>query len=75
MQFKERLDFLFDEINSIKGLSVVHKPCGAFYLSTSCYVYFGKYKPDSAIIKNANDFASYLLEFTNVAIALRNSFW
>jgi aspartate aminotransferase len=66
--FYERLDYLFNKLNSIDGLSLKDKPDGAFYVFPSCFELFGKKTPQNQTINTSNDFASYLLEFAGIAI-------
>jgi aspartate aminotransferase len=53
--FKQRLDFAYDAISRIDGLTCV-KPGGAFYLFPNCSRFFGKK------IANDEDFCEYLLD-------------
>jgi aspartate aminotransferase len=66
--FKERLNYLFTRINSINGLSIQHKPDGAFYIFPSCLGIFGKKTPSGQEITNSNNFCSYLLDYAQVAV-------
>ncbi|MFT5704046.1 MAG: aspartate aminotransferase [Rickettsiales bacterium] len=65
--FQSRRDMVVEMLNKIEGI-VCNKPNGAFYVFPSCINLFGKKTPDGKIIKDSNDFASYLLENALVAV-------
>lgn len=57
LAFKQRRDFAYERMGSIKGLSLI-KPDGAFYLFVNC----------SAITKDSMQFCKDLLEQSGVAV-------
>jgi aspartate aminotransferase len=65
--FQSRRDMVVKMLNDIEGI-VCNKPNGAFYVFPSCVGLFGKKTVDNKIIKDSNDFASYLLESALVAV-------
>jgi aspartate aminotransferase len=65
--FQSRRDMMVKMLNDIDGIEC-NKPNGAFYVFPSCAGLFGKKTPDGKIIKDSNDFASYLLENALVAV-------
>ena len=64
--FKERRDLVVSMLNQSKGLSCP-TPEGAFYVYPSCQGVIGKKTPGGQIIKNDEDFVTYLLETEGVA--------
>ncbi|MES2677788.1 MAG: pyridoxal phosphate-dependent aminotransferase [Pseudomonadota bacterium] len=65
--FQTRRDMVVKMLNEIDGIDC-NNPNGAFYVFPSCAGLFGKKTPDGKIIKDSNDFASYLLEDALVAV-------
>ena len=65
--FQSRRDMVVKMLNAIEGIDC-NKPNGAFYVFPSCVKLFNKKTPDGKIIKDSNDFASYLLESALVAV-------
>ena len=65
--FQSRRDMVVKMLNNIDGIDC-NKPNGAFYVFPSCVGLFGKRTADGKIIKDSNDFASYLLESALVAV-------
>jgi aspartate aminotransferase len=64
--FKERRDFVVEELNAADGISCL-KPEGAFYVYPSCAGVIGKNTPDGKCIKTDEDFVTYLLESEGIA--------
>ena len=65
--FQKRRDFVVNALNNTSGLSC-QTPSGAFYVFPSCQSLIGRKTPDGLVIKNATDFATYLLESALVAV-------
>lgn len=65
-QFVERRDYMYEKVNSIKGLSC-NKPEGAFYIMVNITEILGK-AFDGVTINNSLDVASLLLDKAKVAI-------
>ena len=68
--FQERRDLVVSMLNKIEGIEC-NKPNGAFYVFPSCKKLLGKKAVISGveqIIKDDNDFATYLLEEALVAV-------
>ncbi len=65
--FQERRDMVVKMLNEIDGISC-NTPNGAFYVFPSCAGILNKKTTDGKIIKDDNDFASYLLEECGVAV-------
>jgi len=65
--FQKRRDMVVEMLNKIDGINC-NTPNGAFYVFPSCKGLFGKQTPKGQIIKNDNDFATYLLEEALVAV-------
>jgi aspartate aminotransferase len=65
--FQSRRDMVVGFLNEIEGIDC-NNPNGAFYVFPSCSGLFGKKTSDGNIIKDSNDFASYLLETALVAV-------
>ncbi|MFT6077046.1 MAG: aspartate aminotransferase [Myxococcota bacterium] len=65
--FQSRRDMVVGLLNEIEGIDC-NTPNGAFYVFPSCAGLFGKKSPDGKVIKDSNDFASYLLENALVAV-------
>lgn len=63
--FERRRDLIVSLLKEIPGLKINH-PEGAFYIFPEVSSYFGK-TDGSRTIKDANDFAMYLLEVAHVA--------
>jgi aspartate aminotransferase len=64
--FKQRRDLVVSMLNQAKGLYCPN-PEGAFYVYPSCEGCIGKTTPDGKVIKNDEDFVTYLLEAEGVA--------
>mgnify|MGYP001415847980 CR=1 FL=1 len=67
--FKERRDFVVDNLNKIKGLSCL-KPEGAFYVFPNCKKLLGK----KTKLKNDQEFVQKLLEKSQVAVVQGSAF-
>jgi aspartate aminotransferase len=65
--FQKRRDMVVEMLNKIDGINC-NTPNGAFYVFPSCRELYGKKTSQGNIIKNDNDFASYLLEEALVAV-------
>lgn len=65
--FQNRRDMVVKMLNDIEGI-ICNKPDGAFYVFPSCQKLFGKTTPQGKMIKDSNDFATYLLEQALVAV-------
>jgi aspartate aminotransferase len=63
--FKERRQLMLKLISEIPGIKA-NEPDGAFYVFPDISYYFGK-TLNNKFIKDASDFALYLLEEANVA--------
>lgn len=70
--FKSRRDLVVGLIQEIPGLKI-NSPDGAFYVFPDVSEYFGKTLKGTAI-KDANDFAMYLLSEANVATVTGEAF-
>ena len=70
--FEKRRDLIVDLLREIPGLEV-NKPDGAFYVFPKCSAFFGK-SDGKQVIKNATDFALYLLEQAHVATVSGDAF-
>ena len=70
--FEKRRDLIVDLLRKIPGLEV-NKPDGAFYVFPKCSAFFGK-SDGKQVIKNATDFALYLLEQAHVATVSGDAF-
>jgi aspartate aminotransferase len=71
--FKERRDYMVEEINKINGISCL-KPNGAFYVFPNCTKCFNKKDKKGKIIKNDSDFVESLLENYMVAVVQGSAF-
>ena len=71
-EFKERRELILGLLSEIDGFSC-NVPEGAFYVFPDISAYFGKTLNGQAI-KNASDFAMYLLEYANVATVTGEAF-
>jgi aspartate aminotransferase len=65
--FKERRDLVVGMLNQTRGLTCA-TPEGAFYVYPSCSDLIGKKTPEGEVIKNDEDFVTYLLESEGVAV-------
>lgn len=65
--FQKRRDTVVEMLNKIEGVEC-NTPNGAFYVFPSCSGLYGKKTPSGNIIKDDNDFASYLLDEALVAV-------
>ncbi len=70
--FKKRRSFILDLLQDIPGFNC-NQPEGAFYVFPDISYYFGK-TLQGTTIKNASDFAIYLLEKANVATVTGEAF-
>jgi aspartate aminotransferase len=70
--FKKRRDLVLQLMNEIPNFKV-NKPEGAFYVFPDVSYYFGK-TLRNILIKDANDFAMYLLSEANVATVTGDAF-
>ena len=71
-KFKERRQLILGLLKNIKGFRC-NEPEGAFYVYPDVTAYFGK-TLNGVTIKNASDFALYLLEYANVATVTGDAF-
>ena len=71
-EFKERRKLIIDLLNNIKGIKV-NQPMGAFYVFPDISDFFGK-TIKGKTIKNASDFAIFLLEESHVATVTGDAF-
>jgi aspartate aminotransferase len=71
-EFKERRKLIIDLLNNIKGIKV-NQPMGAFYVFPDISDFFGK-AIKGKTIKNASDFAIFLLEKSHVATVTGDAF-
>jgi len=71
-EFKERRELILGLLSEIDGFSC-NVPEGAFYVFPDISAYFGK-TLNGQTIKNASDFAMYLLEYANVATVTGEAF-
>jgi aspartate aminotransferase len=62
-----------DMLNAAPGITC-HKPEGAFYVYPSCAGTIGKVTAQGKVIKNDDDFATYLLEEEGVAVVQGSAF-
>jgi len=65
-QYRERRDWIVENINSINGLSC-RNPDGAFYIYVDCSKFIGKTSPAGTLIENDKAFAEILLNEARVA--------
>ncbi|MFC4632876.1 pyridoxal phosphate-dependent aminotransferase [Dokdonia ponticola] len=71
-EFKNRRTLILNLLNDIDGF-VCNNPDGAFYVFPEVTAFFGK-TLNGVTIKNASDFAMYLLEHANVATVTGEAF-
>ena len=71
-EFKERRKLIIGLLNNIKGIKV-NQPMGAFYVFPDISDFFGK-TIKGKTIKNASDFAIFLLEESHVATVTGDAF-
>lgn len=71
-EFKVRRKLILRLLNAIDGFKC-NEPEGAFYVFPDVTAYFGK-TLNGVTIKNASDFAMYLLEYANVATVTGDAF-
>lgn len=71
-KFHERRDLILELLGEIEGFNL-NVPEGAFYVFPDISHFFGK-SLNGVIIKNASDFALYLLEHANVATVTGEAF-
>jgi aspartate aminotransferase len=65
--FENRRNLVVKMLNSINGINC-NTPNGAFYVFPSCFGLYGKTTEQGLVIKNDNDFATYLLDYALVAV-------
>ncbi len=71
-EFKTRRDLVVDMMKDINGITA-NTPSGAFYVFPDVSSFFGK-TIDGVTIKNASDFALFLLDKANVATVTGDAF-
>lgn len=71
-EFKGRRKLILELLNNIEGFTC-NEPQGAFYVFPDVSAYFGKTLKGKEV-KNASDFAMYLLEEANVATVTGDAF-
>ena len=71
-EFRERRKLIIDLLSEIKGIKL-NKPMGAFYVFPDVSFFFGKTMKNKKI-KNASDFAIFLLEESHVATVTGDAF-
>jgi aspartate aminotransferase len=71
-EFHKRRDIVLNLLGEIEGFNL-NVPEGAFYVFPDISAYFGK-TLNGVTIKNASDFALYLLEHANVATVTGEAF-
>lgn len=71
-EFKTRRDLVLDMMKDIDGITA-NTPSGAFYVFPDVSSFFGK-TIDGIVIKNASDFALFLLDKANVATVTGDAF-
>ena len=71
-EFKNRRSLILNLLNDIDGF-ICNNPDGAFYVFPDVTAFFGK-TLNGVTIKNASDFAMYLLEHANVATVTGEAF-
>lgn len=72
-EFRQRRDFVYQELNSIEGLEVFLPP-GAFYFYPDVSAFFGKTAPSGKQVNNIQDFCDYLLDEALVAVISGRAF-
>lgn len=70
--FKERRDVVLNLLREIKGFKI-NQPTGAFYIFPDISYYFEKTLKGTTI-RNASEFAIFLLEYANVAVVTGEAF-
>lgn len=71
-EFKSRRDIVIGLLNNIEGIKT-NTPIGAFYIFPDVSHFFGK-TINGTVIKNASDFALYILEKAHVATVTGDAF-
>ena len=71
-EFKSRRKLIIELLSKIKGF-ILNEPKGAFYVFPDISYFFGK-ELNGNLIKNASDFAIYLLENAHVATVTGDAF-
>jgi aspartate aminotransferase len=71
-EFKSRRKLIIELLREIKGF-ILNEPKGAFYVFPDISYFFGK-ELNGNLIKNASDFAIYLLENAHVATVTGDAF-
>ena len=71
-EFKSRRKLIIELLSEIKGF-ILNEPKGAFYVFPDISYFFGK-ELNGNLIKNASDFAIYLLENAHVATVTGDAF-
>jgi aspartate aminotransferase len=71
--FKERRDFMVQELNSIDGVSCF-SPGGAFYVFPDISSYLGRKTPDGTVITDSTGLCLYLLDACGLAVVPGDAF-
>jgi aspartate/methionine/tyrosine aminotransferase len=72
MEYQKRRDYLFNEINSVKGITC-HKPEGAFYLFPNVMHYLQS-RSNNSNLNSSYDLAMHLLNEAHVAVVPGSAF-
>ncbi|WP_454753235.1 pyridoxal phosphate-dependent aminotransferase [Cupriavidus necator] len=65
--FRARRDAVIEALGKIDGIAC-EAPAGAFYVFASCEGLFGSRTPDGRVIRNSDDWVSWVLESQNLAV-------
>lgn len=71
--FKERRDFMVEQLNSIEGVSCF-SPGGAFYVFPDISAYLGSLSPSGTSIASSTDLCLYLLNEAGLALVPGDAF-
>lgn len=71
--FKERRDFMVEQLNSIEGVSCF-SPGGAFYVFPDISSYLGSVTPSGTLIESSTDLCLYLLDEVGLALVPGDAF-
>ena len=71
--FKERRDFMVEQLNSIEGVSCF-SPGGAFYVFPDISAYLGSLSPSGTSIESSTDLCLYLLNEAGLALVPGDAF-
>ena len=71
--FKERRDFMVEQLNSIEGVSCF-SPGGAFYVFPDISAYLGSLSPSCTSIESSTDLCLYLLNEAGLALVPGDAF-